>query len=147
MENGKLNVLHYDRCDSGCVRLLKNSRLIKEAAEGKLELNLKDVDRAKKFGNQPNASDLLVQEEGFLFDAVIINTAGKNSDDVLEDAVFGLEYHGLPLNRIIYLHQGDYSNDLVEQGIRVVKVHGGNSYLTPKNSEQVVQALQGLVPK
>jgi len=142
MSDYKINAMYYDRELKGCQRLLKNSKMIENAANG-LELNLTAVNRAKRFPNEKSADELLLQEE-FLFDAVIINGNATDAYPVLESAIFAIEYHSLPSSKIIYLYSEEHPKELAQKGMNCVETKGGNGHLTPQNAKQIINILANL---
>ena len=135
-------VLNYDR-DTNGKRLHKNAKALALSNNGSLELELVNVNRVKDFINESGAETLLLQEP-FLYDAIIINGQGLDSNTVVEDAMIALELNGLGNEKIIYVDSREPSGNPPYEGVHWMCAHGGNGHLLPQDADEILKILREL---
>ncbi len=129
-----MNVMFYDRNHEGGKRLNRNIKLVKDLLNG-APLNIEGIDRSRPFLNQKNAEDILLNEGGILYDAIIINSTASEAQEVIKNAMFGFEYHQKDKRRIIVLGGPG------PEKITYLPMNGAGGYMNPADASTLLDTL------
>jgi len=122
--------------------------MLKEAASGKLSLDLRQFSRSDTFPGESSVKESLLDESGFNYDAIIVHGDALHKDVVIDYALFGLEYHGLTFERVVYISSsGCGPEELKGKGIRCLATNRGNGHLSRNDATKLVEIIAEIIAK